>query len=112
MESSRRIVCRICKALNQPGSLFCEYCGASLRQQGYKPSGRERTGRLVARGLQRLVFVVVLLAMVAGIFFAADKFLLPSLRHGPSQANSVTTVVGGTTTTATSTVDTRTTTTT
>ena len=101
MESSRRIVCRFCKGLNTPGSLFCEYCGASLREQGYKPSGRQRTGRVMARGLKRLIFVVVLLAVLAGIFFAADNFLLPALRRGPSKAASATTVsvVASTTTT-------------
>ncbi len=101
MESSRRIVCRFCKGLNTPGSLFCEYCGASLREQGYKASGRQRTGRVMARGLKRLIFVVVLLAVLAGIFFAADNFLLPALRHSPSQAASATTVpvVEATTTT-------------
>ena len=102
MESSRRIVCRFCKGLNQPGSLFCEFCGASLREQGYRPSGRQRAGRVMARGLKRLVFVVVLLGILAGVFYAADNFLIPALRHGPSQAASETTVtVTSTTTTST-----------
>ncbi len=55
----------------------------------------------MARGLKRLIFVVVLLAVLAGIFFAADNFLLPALRHGPGKVASATTVsvVDGTTTT-------------
>gem|GEM_PF-1170257 len=103
MESTRRIVCRVCRGSNHPSSHFCEYCGASLREQGYKPSGRQKAGRVMARGFKRLLFVVVLLGVLAGIFYAADNFLLPALRHKATQADSATTVTVSSTTTTTTT---------
>lgn len=79
MEPKRRIECKVCRGLNDPSNQFCEYCGGSLREQGYKESGRSTTGRVVARSIKRLIFVVAIIAVLAGVYYAVDRFLLPAL---------------------------------
>ena len=106
MEPTQRIACRECRGLNDPGSQYCWYCGAPLRGQALEASGGQKAGRMMARGLTWLLSLVVLLAVAAGAFYAVDSFLLPALRHSPSQAETITAttvVVSSTTTTTTTT---------
>jgi putative cell wall-binding protein len=102
MEPNRRIECKVCRGLNDPSNSFCEYCGGSLREQGYKKTGRKTTGRVVARSLKRLVFVVIILAVLGGLYYAVDRLLLPVLREDVVVVSTSTTkFVDTTTTTAT-----------
>lgn len=101
MEPMRRIECKVCRGLNDPSNRFCEFCGASLREQGFKETGRKTTGRIVARNVKRLVFVVVILAVLGGLYYAVDRLLLPALQADPVVVSTSTTrFVDSTTTTA------------
>lgn len=77
MESNRRIECKVCRGLNEPGNRFCAFCGASLREQGYKESGGKRPSAIAVLTLKRLVFVVIILAVLGGLYYAVNRFLLP-----------------------------------
>ncbi len=102
MGPMRRVECKVCRGLNDPSNRFCEYCGGSLREQGYKESGRSTTGRVVARSFKRLLFVVVIVAVLAGLYYAVNRLLLPALRADAVVASTTTTrfVESSTTTTA------------
>jgi putative cell wall-binding protein len=80
MESNRRIECKVCRGLNDPSNRFCAYCGASLREQGFKETGGKTAGTIAAKNVKRLVFVVVILAVLGGGYYAVDRFLLPVIR--------------------------------
>jgi putative cell wall-binding protein len=100
MESNRRVECKVCRGLNDPGNRFCEFCGASLRQQGFKETGRKSAGNIAARSAKRLLFVVVILAVLGGLYYAVDRLLLPALRADVAEVTtSTTTIVTSTTTT-------------
>ena len=105
MESTNRIACRECRGLNDPSSHYCWYCGAPLRGQGLETSAAQKAGRVMARSLTWLLSIVALLAVAAGAFYAVDGFLLPALRHHPTQAETIitTTSTASSTTTATTT---------
>jgi hypothetical protein len=80
MESNRRIECKVCRGLNDPSNRFCAFCGASLREQGFKETGGKTAGTIAAKSVKRLVFVVVIIAVLGGAYYAVDRFLLPVIR--------------------------------
>ena len=67
MSRSEHIRCRDCRALNDPGSVFCARCGSSLRGQGqrgvaYRPR-RRGPGRIFLRFALALVLIGVVLGL-------------------------------------------------
>jgi putative cell wall-binding protein len=101
MKSTRPSVCRMCRGVNNPDNQFCWYCGASLRKQGYKAGGGQKVGRVMARGFKWLISAAVLVAVLAGTYYAVDRLLLPGLRRSSTEAATSTTVIVSSTTTTT-----------
>lgn len=91
VESPRRVECRMCRGLNDPRNAFCEYCGASLRDQGYKETGRKAVGGVLARSVKRLFFVAVIIAVLGAVYYGVDRYLLPVFQSDESPVISVST---------------------
>ncbi|MBC7293506.1 MAG: discoidin domain-containing protein, partial [Thermoleophilia bacterium] len=95
--------CRQCQAINEPGSLFCSRCGASLTASGWGEAGGRRR-RVTARGAA--LSTILFLLLVAAVF------TLGSLVYRTLRSTEDVTAVAGlsgtlasTSTTATSTSD-------
>lgn len=101
MDPTRRVECKVCRGINDPANAYCAYCGDSLREQGFKATGHRTTGRLVAVGIKRLIFVVVIIAILGGLYYAVNRFLLPGLRADSDEVTTSTTVRVEETTTTT-----------
>jgi putative cell wall-binding protein len=101
MESNRRIECKVCRGLNEPGNRFCAFCGASLREQGYKETGGKRASTVAVVVLKRFVFVVIILAVLGGLYYGVSRYLLPIIHpdQGVAEATTGTTVLPSTTST-------------
>ncbi len=100
MEWNDRIRCGNCRALNEVGRHFCSVCGAPLPQKDDGDGGS--IVRKLTHGFGILVLAVALIAVAYGVYYAADRYLLPAL--GPETVDVETvdsTVVTGVSTTVT-----------
>jgi putative cell wall-binding protein len=105
MKSTKGIVCRECRGLNPPDGRFCWFCGAKLPRVRRGPDGRWTTGQWVVQGLKWFTAAVVVVAVLGGIYYAIDRYLVPTFRDKPT---TTVTVVRTTTSTTSSTTTTTT----
>ena len=104
MKSTKGIVCRECRGQNKPGSRYCWFCGAPLPRLGRGPSGNWTTVGIILQVVRWLTAIAVVLAVVAGLYYAVDHYLLPLFQKDETPTTVV--VVTSTSTTRSTTTTT------
>jgi len=103
MKSTKGVVCRACRGLNQPGSEFCWFCGAPLRRRWFGFAERRTTGGWVVFGLKWIIGIAAVVAVAGGLYYAVDRYLLPLFEEDTTTGTSIvrTTTTGTDATTTT-----------
>jgi len=104
---SKGIVCRECRGLNKPDSRYCWFCGAPLPRLGRGPSGSRTAVGIGLELFKWLIAAVVVVALVAGIYYAVDRVLLPLFEEEETPTTVVATSTSTTRSTTTTTTEPR-----